>query len=274
MGLSFKNPPLVELIAELRWALPIPTQVTGVGVGAIPITTLSVTTLSANQYEEFFMRFGSKVAAAGFSRFERIVPPGFPFMPYQPVYRYRYVSEDQGVKLYQLGPDIFSANITPPYQSWEHFKPVVAQGVEMLLESRSDEQKIQPFSAASLRYIDAFKDDLTQGRSIRDFMADVLDIKISLPEAVTRHALELSRIEPLLQLAVPVSSAILNLTVANGAFNNERAVIMDTTVSTTQELKPTKEDIMSVFDNAHHLIHELFVGLTKPLEELMKPEDH
>jgi uncharacterized protein (TIGR04255 family) len=267
MGLSFKNPPLVELIAELRWELPIPTQVTG--VGAIPISTLSV-----NQYEEFFMRFGSKVAAAGFSRFERIVPPGFPFMPpYQPVYRYRYVSEDQGVKLYQLGSDIFSANITPPYQSWKHFKPVVAQGVEMLLESRSDEQKNQPFVAASLRYIDAFKDDLTQGRSIRDFMADVLDIKVSLPEAITRHALDSSSIEPLLQLIVPVSSGILNLTVANGAFNNERTVIMDTTVSTTQKLNPAKEDIMSAFDNAHNLIHDLFVGLTKPLEELMKPED-
>lgn len=267
MGLSFKNPPLVELIAELRWGFPIPTQVTGVGA-------ILISTLSANQYEEFFMRFGSKVAAAGFSRFERIVPPGFPFLPYQPVYRYRYVSEDQGVKLYQLGSGIFSANITPPYQSWEHFKPVVAQGVEMLLESLSDEQKNQPFVAASLRYIDAFKDDLTQERSIRDFMADVLDIKVSLPEAITRHAPASSSIEPLLQLTIPVSSGFLNLTVANGAFNNERAIIMDTTVSTTQGLQPTKEEIMSVFDNAHHLIHELFIGLTKPLEELMKPEDH
>lgn len=266
MGLLFKNPPLVELVAELRWGLPA-SSVQGLGNSAI-----SLSTLSSNKSEEFFMRFGSKVAAVGFSRFERIVPAGFPLMLYQPVYRYRYVSEDQGVKLYQLGPGIFSANITPPYQSWEHFKPVVAQGIEMLLESLTDEQKGEPFVAASLRYIDGFRDDLTQGRSIRDFMADVLDIKVSLPEAIMRHALDSSRIEPLLQLTVPVSSGILNLTLAQGVLNNERAIIMDTAVSATQELKPTKEDIMSVFDNAHDLIHELFVGLTKPLQELMKPE--
>jgi uncharacterized protein (TIGR04255 family) len=260
MGLSFKNPPLVELIAELRWGLPVTIPASGGSV--IPLSTLN-----ANQSEEFFMRFGSKVAAVGFSRFERVVPPGFPFMPYQPVYRYRYVSEDQGIKLYQLGAGIFSANITPPYQSWEHFKPVVAQGIEMLLDSLSEEQKSQPFVAASLRYIDAFRDDLTERRSIRDFMADVLDIKVSIPEAITRHATDPSGIEPLLQLTVPVTSGILNLSVAQGAFNNERAIIMDTTVSTTQEIKSDKESVMCVFDNAHDIIHDVFIRLTKPLNE-------
>lgn len=261
MALSFKNPPLVELIAELRWGIPLSSQIAG--------ATIPVSTLSANQYEELFMRFGSKVAAKGFSRFERIVPSGFPLMLHQPVYRYRNISEDHGVALYQLGVGIFSANITPPYQSWAHFRPVVSEGLAMLIESMTDEEKKQPFVAASLRYIDAFKSDLTQGRSIRAFMNEVLGIKIEIPEAITRHTVDGDKIQPRIQLSVPVASGRLDIVVAQGAINNESAIIMDTTASTSQEII-SSEDVMVVFDKAHGLIHDLFVDLTKPIQELME----
>jgi hypothetical protein len=65
----FKHPPLVELVAEARW-----------GAGGLISASQSPggdsVVLAANQYEEFFLRFGSRVGALGYDRFERLVPPG------------------------------------------------------------------------------------------------------------------------------------------------------------------------------------------------------
>jgi hypothetical protein len=78
----FKNPPLVELVAELRWSKGgLMNSPEGAG------QTLFM--LPAGQYEEFFMRFGSKIGSLGYDRLERIVPSGFPAPPIQVTYRFR-----------------------------------------------------------------------------------------------------------------------------------------------------------------------------------------
>ena len=121
MGLSFKNSPLVEIIAEIRWDLPWVNQTSAEDTGSV----VSI------QHEEFYMRFGGKVAAAGFERIERLVPPNFFQLPYQPVYRFRHNAEERGARLYQLGMGLFSVHATPPYKSWAEFKPLVSAGAEL-----------------------------------------------------------------------------------------------------------------------------------------------
>ena len=57
----FRSPPLVELVAELRWGpLLVPSQAQGVIV------------LAPGPYEEFFTRFGSRVSAFGYDWAERL----------------------------------------------------------------------------------------------------------------------------------------------------------------------------------------------------------
>jgi len=106
MPKRFKNPPLVELIAELRWGTA--------GIVAGPQGAPQLVMATGSQYEEFFMRFGSKIAALGYERIERIIPPGFPAPPFQATYRFRKKEPEQGTTLYQVGGGVFSANITPP----------------------------------------------------------------------------------------------------------------------------------------------------------------
>src|SRR5437868_4412920 len=103
-GTTFESPPLIEIVAELRWGLP------EIGLPNEPqvLQNLSFGVGPSTRLEELFMRFGAKAAAHGYTTFERIVPPGFPLLPFQPVYRYRKASEDQATTLYQLGAGVFT----------------------------------------------------------------------------------------------------------------------------------------------------------------------
>ena len=122
----YRNPPLREVIAELRWGLPFPAA------QQQPQPVLVIAAPGA--HEEFFMRFGMQAGLLGYERAERLVPAGFPSMPQQVIYRFRKKPPEEGTSLYQIGTGIFSINITPPYDSWQEFRPVVENGVRILLE--------------------------------------------------------------------------------------------------------------------------------------------
>ncbi len=265
--MRFANPPLVELIAELRWsvaAAPMPLQ-GNLGLAQLP---------PGNASDEFFMRFGAKVAPDGFDSFERIVPSGFPTFLYQPVYRYRYGAPDKGTALYQLGSGLFTANITPPYDNWEMFKPVVAQGIEALLKSRSKVESNTPFSVCSLRYIDAFRADLTNGRTTAEFAREVLGFTIEPPPIVKQLMVNDGALKPAAEFLVPLAKDLaMILKVGDGNVNGEPAIILDTVVTLSREIEPSSAAALAAFDSAHALIRTMFVDMTKGISALMKPQE-
>lgn len=263
--MKFANPPLVELVAEVRWGasstvLPASGQLVQIEGG------------TTNQHEESFMRFGSRVAKDGFDRPERLVPPGFPMLPGQVVYRYRYSAPDRGTSLYQIGPGVFSANITPPYDNWEKFKPVVESGLASLLDSRVEEDKAKPFDKILLRYIDAFRPELFEGKPLANFISDTLGFGISLPPVLKELVSSESspKIALQLQLELP-SNMFLQIQFGEGQFAGESSVLMDTVVSTTSSIGPDISETMAAFDSAHAVIRRIFLGLTTKITELMKP---
>ena len=247
MTVTFGNAPLVEIIAELRWnPQPPPSQMAG-GVAG-PMVVMAV---NANSLDEFFMRFGGEVYQQGFQRAERVVPTGFPFMLFQPVYRYRKSTDQDSSVLYQAGAGMFSANAIPPYQSWDAFSPTVEAGIDALLKTRSDAERSIPFSSISLRYIDAFRAALTQGRDIGMFVKDVLGIKLELPEGISKHVAPGQSAKPSLQLAIPLTNGMtMNIGLGEGMVNNELAIIMDTTVGTLSDTAPDKTSAMAALNAA------------------------
>ncbi len=202
--MRFANPPLVELIAELRWsvaAAPMPLQ-GNLGLAQLP---------PGNASDEFFMRFGAKVAPDGFDSFERIVPSGFPRVSLSAGLSVSLWCAGHGaLALYQLGSGLFTANITPPYDNWEMFKPVVAQGIEALLKSRSKAESNTPFSVCSLRYIDAFRADLTSGRTTAEFAREVLGFTIEPPPIVKRLMASDGALKPAAEFLVPLAKGCPN----------------------------------------------------------------
>jgi uncharacterized protein (TIGR04255 family) len=271
MSITFAKAPLVEIIAELRWGRLPPLSVQRNQTITMP---LQMAGLDANKLEEFFMRFGGELYQQGFNRAERLVPAGFPLLPFQPVYRYRKSVEADASVLFQAGSGLFSANAIPPYRSWETFAPVVQAGVGALLKTREETEKALPFTSVSLRYIDAFNPELTEGRDIGAFIKDILGITVALPEALTKHIQTGKSVKPNLQFAAPLSNGMLMHTnIGEGLVHNQAAIIMDTTIATTAEVSPDKDAIMTALNSARAVIHEIFFDITKPIEQLMQPTD-
>ena len=276
----FNNAPLVELVAEVRWGTggvigqlpqPFPGPNSPVFAGSGP-QVANPLMVAAGQYEDFFMQFASKVGTFGYGLIERLVPRGFPHLPYQAIYRFRRGNPQPGTMLYQVGAGVFSANITPPYHSWAQFRPVVEQGIKLLIETRNPTEQATPFSFANLRYINAFDEAFTGGRSFSDFIQNILGFKVTFPAPLVAEASAVGDIKPYMQLQTPLKNQQqMSITLADGVVSGKQAIVMDISVANDKQISPTSAAVMASFDKAHEVIHNLFVGITVPLFEIMKP---
>jgi uncharacterized protein (TIGR04255 family) len=269
MSLTFAKAPLVEIIAEGRWVPPQQVLISPQQPVAFQVPFL----LGGSKQDEFFMRLGAKLHQKGFQAVERIVPPGFMTLLYQPIYRYKQAAEQSSV-LYQAGAGLFSAHGIPPYRSWDQFATFVESGFGALIESRDAAEKNTRFSTVSLRYIDAFTPELTEGRPGPVFMADVLGISISLPNVLRGVVKSGSPPQYALQLTLPISQdTALNVNWAEGQVHGKAALIMDTTVTCNRETNPDIAEVMTVLRSAHELVHHVFIELTAPIRSLMDPSE-
>ncbi|MFW7343544.1 TIGR04255 family protein [Pollutimonas sp. H1-120] len=267
MSRTFSNSPLVEIIAELRWGSPT-IQVPG--LSAVPANAHGMAPRPLD--EELYLQFGSLASGEGFSQFERVIPAGFPVAPHQVVYRYRNANPAKTM-LYQLGNGVFSINATPPYRSWHEFGPCVRSGLDLFQQANINlGREVSEFSLVSVRYINSFTSEMTRGASALDFINDVLGFQFGLPEILTRSCANTSEILPTLQLQLPVDAGSLSMRVGQGQVNGERAVIMDTTVSAQGPMIADPESAMEALSKARLVIHNLFIGMTGKLTDIMKPE--
>jgi len=268
MSQTFEKAPLVEIIVEVRWAdaAGIP-QVDG-GLLQFPVNN--------NSADEFYMRFGGAAYSNGFRQTERLVPAGFPVMPGQAIYRYRPPSDfpDELARsaLWQIGSGVFTANATPPYKSWLEFSPWVAKGIQAVLDTRNDSEKNSDFASVSLRYIDAFTSDFLDGSTYAEFLQDRLGFKVQLPAAIEKMAADGATAEHIIQFRLPLQNGMsLTVLAAKGSSNGVDALILNTTVSTTEKTAANVEAVMEKLSAARNMIHNSFVEMTSSLHGIMKP---
>ncbi|MFM0543988.1 TIGR04255 family protein [Paraburkholderia strydomiana] len=260
--MKFKNAPLIELIAELRWGAP---------TVVFPSPSSQTHANLSTEVDSLANNFARLVGSAGYTLAERLIPFGAPQMPFQPTHRFRRADTAQGMSLFSLGAGLFSANITPPYQTWEAFRPVVALGVDALLKSRTGDAVNQAFATVSLRYVNAFHANLTGGQSAVEFM-EMLGIRLSLPSALEGRIDQSRKTKPMLLLSVPIDgNRTMNLNVGDATVNGQEAVLMDNMVSSRELVAPTVESVMTEFDAARAVIHDVFVQSTRPIADLLQP---
>lgn len=123
-----------------------------------------------------------------------------------------------------------------------------------------------------LRYINAFDFELTQGRDVGSFLADVFRIQINLPNSIRKHLQESDAIKPALTLAVPIVGATLTLNIGEGQVSGKPAILLDCNVAAPQEIVPEVGPVMETFHHAREVLHGTFMELTEPIHSLMKPE--
>lgn len=260
MSETLQNAPLVEIVAELRWQVP---QLAGVDSSGNP-TQLPFMPAD-NEVEAFFHRVTSAVSKHGFNHLERLAPLGLPVLLPQIVYRYRRTDEQP--VLAQIGPGLFSVNALPPYKSWMEFRPWLEKGVEALLEAFQD----GPVLMASLRYIDAFKQNLTEGRPAKEFATEVLGFQLELPESLRATLAGNGPYQAALQVTLPVPNMQMAITLSDGQLAGDTAVLMNTEIRIVEPLQPDKECILSALDKAHELAHETFMGMTQSIRDKLQP---
>ena len=265
---SFENAPLVEIVAELRWApadLALAPQ--PAGGPAIAIAASQPASL-----DQLFNTFGGEIYQRDFKRVERLVPQGFPVLLHHPIFRFR--KDDKDSALFQIGLGLFSANGLQPYRSWREFRPLVELGVAALLTARVQADQQMPFSLHSLRYIDAFGADLLGGQSIAKFLSDTLDVSIDLPDPIEDLIDNRDSVKSQLQLIIPIkgSKKTMELSLGEGTLATAPTtprLLMQMTI-TEQTVAADATQILDAFDSSRMIIHDTFVRMTEKIHPLMK----
>jgi uncharacterized protein (TIGR04255 family) len=259
MTTVFRNPPLIEMIAELRWS--------GQGQSTIPVIMPGAN----GPVEAMFVQWTARMGALGYEHVERLVPVGFPLPLDAPTLRVKQKTGMPQNTLFQLGPQLFTANATPPYLSWQDFAPTAREGVTALLAVRPEPEATAPFQVA-LRYIDAFREPLLRGQTPMQFLSETLGIAVEAPPAITRQAESGAELGALIQLIVPVAGGVMRVQFAEGIVSNDPALIMDMTVSRTESVDPRVDAIMHALGQARAITHDVFMELTTRIADLMQPE--
>jgi uncharacterized protein (TIGR04255 family) len=270
MSLTFAKAPLIELIAEVRW---IPQgSTTLVPQAPQHQGTAPTIFLGGTKQEDFYTCVSGALHKLGFDRSERLMPASMPFILHQPVYRFRSEANDKSSVIYQVGYGVFSVHVTPPYHSWAKFAPFVMDGARTLLECRPELDTKQPFSLATLRYIDFFNEEITGGRSAATFISEVFGIATSLPSALKKVAVSDEVRSIFTKVALPLGFGDLTISVGDGKFNNQAGVLLDNWVTSEGEIPPEIDAIMGAFTSAYSVLHNVFWELTKPVYHLMQPQ--
>ncbi|WP_087723433.1 TIGR04255 family protein [Pandoraea sp. PE-S2T-3] len=271
MTTVFKHPPLVELIAEVRFGPPLMGLGSGGGQAIVqgadgqPMQFAFVAS-----YESFFMRFAVEAHRLGFTIQERVLPPNAVVVPYQTVWRWKK-PEIENLYL-QLGMGVFTVNGAPPtYESWDTFLPTVEEGVKGLIASFESFPGEAPkcFSQTHLRYIDLFNSERVKDMAPLDFLGNVMGLRIQLPEVVDKLVGH-GAVKPHLNFQIPTEDGHILLTFGDGVVGGRRGHIFDSTVTRNGEIPLTHEAVVKCFGESHKVTNDLFMSMTKPLHDEME----
>ncbi len=239
----YKKAPVVEVIAEVLWELK---PILGADLAYDPFLDL----LSETFFEE--------AKKNAFGVVERIVPSQVPIemLAHKPVFRIRK-QKDQW-PLYQLGPGIFTANITPcsdkpEYEGWKSFTPTLTDGIELLFSSFPSAEKHLKPKALRLVYINVFGKEHGYENQ-RQFLKDGLEFNVALPEALIEGHVEgdevLSVSEFIFDLKT-LKGSQASLKVGKGTHKDQEAIIVESRITKKLESLPIgKDDIVQWFSDA------------------------
>jgi uncharacterized protein (TIGR04255 family) len=256
----YSNAPLIEVIAEIRWALQ--------PLGALPGAAVDP------HFEITSQELTGAAKALGFATIETLVPPEVPreFLAYQPILRFR---KRAGLwPLFQIGPGVFSVNIVPPYDGWSSFKPTLEGAVDAFLKSYPAANKLLKITNISLRYMDAFTVEhgrrkpaefLKAGLGITVGMPDVVRQKLSLQDEPESVSLEMAYRLPM--------GASLHIKALQGSRDNTPATMVELICFPDgSSVKNETPDLMRWFDDAHAVLSDAFETLaTDDLKNKMGP---
>lgn len=247
------NPPLVEAILEVRWALQKQSQ----GVETDP------------NYKLLVGRLYDKVAAA-YPHHEPLPQASMPDELLHHVVQHRFRSKEGEWPLIQIGPGIVTLNDTNKYD-WPDFKNRGRQLVEQLFETYPHAKETLLITHLQLKYIDAIPFDYAVS-DILQFIRDNLGIQMQFPKKFfdgTGIASRASALNALYSFPLEKPLGTLNVHLGSGLHDGAKIVLWETIVqSDNEQIVPMPESFTAWYEAAHTLADDMFFKLIEgPLLE-------
>ena len=234
----YPEPPLVEVIAEVRWKL---TPLSSIPNGGV---------------DPYFFKFrdwlSALVAEKGFAFKEPLATADLPleFLGGSPTIRFRPGAEKW--PLFQVGPGLLSINITPPYEGWAQFRQTMKIGIDGLRTFFAKETQLFELASLTLHYIDAF----TAVHGMHDynkFVVQNLSFASPLPtvpEALTLDPAETQISGEVRYMLKKPSSSYMIYRVRPGKHREDSAALVEFMIKQESNLD-WPMDPMPWFDEAH-----------------------
>lgn len=254
----YEKAPLVEVIAEVHWALK--------GLDSVPDSRVDPF------YDLFQQAFLEAATALGLTYKEELIPSAVPieFVGDQP--RLRLRPEAGKWPLAQIGPGVATANIVPPYNGWAEFSGFLGTVVSAIFESYPIPERTLRIERLHLRYVDGFDENFGLNR-YAEFLQSKLGIRTPLSAEFAERM-----IPPDSQLTFVADSQFINrlpegslgrIKVSPAKLNKRDAAILELHCeSRFQDRTATStEYIGKWFDDAHQTLRLQFESLAT--EELV-----
>jgi len=256
----FQNAPLIEMIAEVRWRL---TPIASIPNGGIdPFYDILKQSLIKN------------TSNFGYPVIQEIVPPEIPRELLAGTATTQFRKKAGAWPLFQLGPGLFTVNITENYTGWTGcFREEVSLGIKSLYEAHPAPKMLQ-ITSIKLIAIDAFSAE--HGfRNYLEYSEGFLDLGRVLPKNfVNQYAIEDESFEVNSETKFQLKDlkdSIARVNISSGKKNNERALILQTAIESNKKLD-TAETVMNWFDEAHLVHRSMFRSfLTEQLKQALDP---
>jgi len=244
----YENAPLIEVIAEVRWALVAVSSIPGGGVDP--------------HFDIMSDKFIESIEGQGYGIIERLAPPDIPIeiLAGKPVWRIR--RQPNAWPLYQVGPGVFTCNIVPRYNGWQSFRPTIFDGVSSLARSFPIPLQYVNIEAFALKYVDGFSRDhgvvyytqfLSRELGVTLTLRKGLLSKFGLPNSGLEFA---GRVK--FHVGRPEASEVY-LSFQPGKKNNVDALIAEFSVHKQgAHLSANTEAICSWLDDAHDTLSDMF----------------
>lgn len=243
------NPPLVEVILEIRWELQ---------EGTVPQT----------KTDPHYVLLPGKLHATlskNYPYHEPLPQASIPdeITPYTVKHRFRH--EKDGWPLIQIGPGILTVNHTKKYTTFDEFLPLAVSAVNELFKVYPEPENLK-ISNLLLRYIDAKEFDYKK-EDIQVFLRDKMGVPILLPDKLFNNT-GVDRIPRSFtwntSFSCNMPNGLATLKFATGLSNGKPALIWEQIVQSSHDDVP---DMPKGFKNwikdAHKLTESWFLSLIK-----------
>jgi hypothetical protein len=143
-------------------------------------------------------------------------------------------------------------------------------GLEMLHDAfRNGGRVFPPINVAIVRYIDAFRPSPALYEPTLTLITEAVGHSVQHSPTFQRSYTEPRRVAPNIPLVIPLALGEMTVRIAEGAVENETAVIMDMAVTITRDFGANPASAMSALVEARAPIHELFVDVMQRLHDKM-----